>query len=128
MDDVASRLARKVQLTTDGLKVYLDAVDNAFGGDVDFAQLIKIYGPDKSGPGRYSPPDRSLAVKQEEICGIAAACCYVSASYVERQNLSMRMGMRRFTRLTNAHSKKVENHAHAIAAGISCTTTTAKSR
>jgi len=113
MHDVASRLARKVQLTTDGLKVYLDAVDSAFGGDIDYAQLIKIYGPDKSGPGRYSPPE-VIGIKHEEVCGTPEPR-HVSTSYVERQNLSMRMGMRRFTRLTNAHSKKLENHGHAIA-------------
>lgn len=113
MRDVASRLARKVQLTTDGLRVYLDAVDNAFGGDVDYAQLVKIYGEDKSGPGRYSPPE-VVGVEHEEVCG-SPDINHVSTSFVERQNLSMRMGMRRFTRLTNAHSKKIENHEHAIA-------------
>jgi IS1 family transposase len=113
MHDVAGRLSRKVQLTTDGLRVYLDAVDDAFGGDVDYSQLIKIYGEDHSGPGRYSPPE-VVRVEQEEICG-SPDPSHVSTSFVERQNLSMRMGMRRFTRLTNAHSKKIENHAHAIA-------------
>jgi IS1 family transposase len=113
MRDVASRLANRVQLTTDGLKAYLDAVDDAFAGDVDFAQLIKIYGADRAGQARYSPPN-FIGTKKEEVCG-APEPRAISTSYVERQNLSMRMGMRRFTRLTNAHSKKVENHAHAIA-------------
>ncbi|HEX4053524.1 MAG TPA: DDE-type integrase/transposase/recombinase [Tepidisphaeraceae bacterium] len=113
MRDVAHRLARKVQLTTDGLKAYLDAVDGAFGGDVDYAQLVKIYGPEEAGPGRYSPPE-VIGSKQEEVCGTPEPM-HVSTSFVERQNLSMRMGMRQFTRLTNAHSKKTENHAHAIA-------------
>jgi len=113
MRDVASRLAYKVQLTTDGLKAYLDDVEDAFGGDVDYAQLIKIYGPSAPGAARYSPP-ACIGCEAKQVAGTPDHK-HVSTSYVERQNLSMRMGMRRFTRLTNAHSKKVENHAHAIA-------------
>jgi IS1 family transposase len=113
MNDVAGRLATRVRLTTDGLKAYLEAVDDAFGGDIDYAQLSKVYGAEHAGPGRFSPP----AIIGTETCAVSGEPDrrHFSTSYVERQNLSMRMGMRRFTRLTNAHSKKVENHAHAIA-------------
>jgi IS1 family transposase len=113
MNDVASRLARKVQLTTDGHKAYLDAVDDAFGGDIDYAMLVKLYGAERPGEARYSPAN-IIGIRKEEICGTPEPRL-ISTSHVERQNLSMRMGMRRFTRLTNAHSKKIENHGHAIA-------------
>ncbi len=113
MYDVAKRLARKVQLTTDGHKAYLDAVDDAFGGDIDYAMLVKLYGAERPGEARYSPAN-IIGTRKEEICGTPEPRL-VSTSFVERQNLSMRMGMRRFTRLTNAHSKKIENHGHAIA-------------
>jgi IS1 family transposase len=114
MRDVASRLANRVQLTTDGHFAYLDAVDEAFGVQgIDYAQLIKLYGPERAGEARYSPPVCTGAVPHPRI-GMPDPK-HISTSYVERQNLTMRMGMRRFTRLTNAFSKKFSNHCAAIA-------------
>jgi IS1 family transposase len=115
MGDLAQRLANRVQLTTDGYKSYLTAVEESFGNDIDFAQLIKVYGTEGQGKEdarRYSPAE-CTGIEKKRIAG-NPDMENVSTSYVERQNLTMRMHMRRFTRLTNAFSKKMENHMHAI--------------
>jgi IS1 family transposase len=113
MDDLAGRLANRVQLTTDGHRVYLQAVESAFGSEIDYAMLVKIYGHDAANDTKYSPAE-CIGCQTVGITGRPDPM-HISTSFVERQNLTMRMKMRRFTRLTNAFSKKLENHLYAIA-------------
>jgi hypothetical protein len=118
MDDLRGRLANKVQLTTDGHKAYLSAVEEAFGADIDYAMLVKLYGAgpatsDDAAARRYSPAE-CVGIRKETITGKPDPK-HISTSYTERANLTMRMSMRRFTRLTNAFSKKLENHEHMVA-------------
>lgn len=113
MDDLAPRLTSRVQLTSDGHKPYLEAIEGAFGGDIDYAMLVKIYGAAPEGQRRYSPAICTGA-RKFRVEGNPDSK-HVSTSFVERSNLSMRMGNRRMTRLTNAFSKKAQNHAHMMA-------------
>ena len=115
MHDLSTRLANRVQLTTDGHKPYLTAVEDAFGANIDYAMLQKIYGAVPQSPeSRYSPAV-CMGARKTIIRGTPSSN-HISTSYAERQNLAMRMSIRRFTRLTNGFSKKLENHEHALAA------------
>jgi IS1 family transposase len=114
MDDLRSRLANRIQLTSDGHRAYLDAVEGAFGGDIDYAMLVKLYGAaSDASKGRYSPAE-CTGIRKTRIEG-SPDPKHISTSFAERHNLNMRMQMRRFTRLTTGYSKKIENHIHMVA-------------
>jgi IS1 family transposase len=114
MEDLASRVTTRIQITTDGHRAYAEAVEGAFGMDVDYAMLIKLYGAPSDNPETRYSPAACIGTRTGILSGNPDRN-HISTSYVERQNLNLRMGVRRFTRLTNAFSKKFENHCHMVA-------------
>jgi IS1 family transposase len=112
--DLSERLAHRVQLSTDGFKVYLTAIEEAFGADIDYGMIVKVYGHSEDDDSKRYSPAECIGCEKEVISG-NPDYDLISTSYIERQNLTMRMSIRRFTRLTNGFSKKIENHMHAVA-------------